>query len=95
MTRTKWQDLKNKRLGRPAARQAYAETERAYRIGEEVKRLREERGLSQRELGERMGTSQSVIARLEAGGVEPTIATLDRVAAALDVALDIRFAKSA
>ena len=95
MARRRWQELRAERLGAPAARDAYWQAARAYRIGAEVRRLREERGLSQRELAERMGTSQSVIARLEAGGVEPTIATLDRVAAALDVELDIHFAKSA
>ena len=95
MTRETWQDLKSKRLSQPAVREGYWQAARAYRIGEEVRRLREERGLSQRQLGERMGASQSVIARLEAGGVEPTIATLDRVAAALNMALDIHFAKSA
>lgn len=95
MSRKNWQDLRAKRFGVPAAREGYWQAERAYQIGDEVRRLREERGLSQRELGERMGATQSVIARLEAGGVEPTIATLDRVAAALEVELDIHFAKSA
>lgn len=95
MARRAWQDVRTKRLSTPAAREAYGQAARAHRIGEEVRRLREQRGLSQRQLGERMGVAQSVIARLEAGGVEPTLATLDRVAAALDVALDIHFAESA
>lgn len=95
MARQKWQEIRARRLQEPAARDAYWQAARAHRIGEEVRRLREERGWSQRELAERMGATQSVIARLEAGGVEPTIATLDRVAAALKVELDIRFATSA
>ena len=95
MTRRTWQEVRAERLTAPEARDAYWQASRAHRIGEEVRRLREERGLSQRELAERMGASQSVIARLEAGAVEPTIATLDRVAAALGVELDIHFAKSA
>lgn len=95
MTRKTWEEVRAKRLEVPTAREAYWQADRAHRIGEEVRRLREERGLSQRQLGELMGASQSVIARLEAGGVEPTIATLDRVANALNVALDIHFAKTA
>ena len=95
MTRRAWQEVRAKRLRTPAARDAYWQAARAFRIGEEVRRLREERGWSQRELAERMGATQSVIARLEAGGVVPTIATLDRVAAALGVELDIHFAESA
>jgi transcriptional regulator with XRE-family HTH domain len=64
---------------------------RAFQIGEEVRRLRSERGLSQQELAERMGVAQSVVARLEAGGVEPRVSTLDRVAQALGVELAIHF----
>lgn len=47
--------------------------------------LRTEARLSQRELAERMGTTQSVISRLEEGGGSPNrIDTLARVATALD-----------
>ena len=45
----------------------------------EVQLLREARrraGLSQRELAERLGTTQSSIARMESGAVSPTFATL-------------------
>ena len=48
-------------------------------------------GLSQREVAERMGTTQSVVGRLEAGGSKPTIATLERVADALGLRLEVRF----
>jgi transcriptional regulator with XRE-family HTH domain len=41
------------------------------------------------DLARRMGTTQSVIARLEAGGSKPSMTTLERVAHALDV--DLRF----
>ncbi len=95
MARKAWKDFRSTRLGSPAAREGYVRAQRAYQIGEEVRRLREAAGLSQRELAERMGSSQSVVARLEAGGVEPTLATLDRVAAALGADLDIHFAKTA
>jgi DNA-binding XRE family transcriptional regulator len=37
-------------------------------------------GLSQRELAQRMGTTQSTIARLEVGGRSPSIKTLLRLA---------------
>jgi transcriptional regulator with XRE-family HTH domain len=57
----------------------------------EIRALREKKGLSQRELAERIGTTQSAIARLEAGNVSPSLPTLDKVAQALgaEVSLSI------
>jgi len=48
---------------------------------------RHARGLSQAELAELCGTTQSAIARLEGGGRPPRIDTLLRVANALDCSL--------
>jgi predicted transcriptional regulator len=53
-------------------------------IAHRVAGRRAERGLSQRELAELTGTTQSAIARLEAGGRPPRIDTLLRIANALD-----------
>ena len=46
--------------------------------------------LSQAELAERMGTSQSAIARLESGRSMPSTRTLERLAAATGTKLRIR-----
>jgi len=89
--RRAWNDLRAERLSQPEARQAYWAAMRAFHIVEEVRRLRTERGLSQQELAQRMGVTQSVVARLEAGGVEPRLSTLDRVAQALDAELEVHF----
>jgi len=40
--------------------------------------------MSQRELGERVGTTQSAIARLEAGDAVPKLGTLQKLAEAFD-----------
>lgn len=53
-------------------------------LGPHVRSLRAVAGLSQQDLAERLGTTQSAIARLEAGRQEPTVGTLRRLAAALD-----------
>lgn len=55
----------------------------------ELIELRIRRGLTQAQLAERVGTTQSAISRLEAGQVEPTLDTLRRVAAALDSRVEI------
>ena len=57
------------------------------RIAEQVTEQRKARGLSQKELAELTGTTQSAIARLESGGRPPRIDTLLRIAEALDCEL--------
>jgi transcriptional regulator with XRE-family HTH domain len=44
-----------------------------------VREARQSAGLTQAELGERLGMSQSAIAKLERRGSNPTVETLDRV----------------
>lgn len=58
-------------------------------IAERVAERRKAWGVSQRELAELCGTTQSAIARLERGARPPRIDTLARVAAALDCELVI------
>ncbi|HEV2088532.1 MAG TPA: helix-turn-helix transcriptional regulator [Cryptosporangiaceae bacterium] len=47
-------------------------------------------GLSQTEVAARMGTSQSTVARLESGDVDPRLSTLERYARAVGRTLDVR-----
>ena len=56
-------------------------------VAEKVAHRRKELGLSQAELAELTSTTQSAIARLEAGGRPPRIDTLLRIAEALDCEL--------
>ena len=56
-------------------------------VAEQVATQRKARDLSQAELAELTGTTQSAIARLEGGGRPPRIDTLLRIAEALDCEL--------
>ena len=56
-------------------------------IAEKVSERRAQIGMSQRELAELVGTTQSAIARLERGGRPPRIDTLMRIAEALECEL--------
>jgi transcriptional regulator with XRE-family HTH domain len=59
------------------------------RIADQVAEQRRARGLSQKELAELTGTTQSAIARLESGGRPPRIDTLLGIAEALDCELTV------
>ena len=50
-----------------------------------LKRWRKRRRLTLRALGERSGVPYPSIQRIEAGLMSPTVATLERLAAALDI----------
>ena len=90
---TEWNALREqKRAEDPEAYDAgYAEADARYRLGVLVREHRLAAGLTQTELARRAATSQPAIARLEAGGAEPTVATLRRIAAALGVELVVEF----
>jgi len=79
------------RADSPARRRGYERAGRTIRLAMEIHALREKRGLSQRKLAERLATTQSALARLEAGNVSPSLPTLDKVADALGVELVVSF----
>ena len=54
-------------------------------LGERVKSLREDRDLSQRELGEAIGVRQSTISEIERGSNNPSWSTLQSLAKFFDV----------
>ena len=101
MTRSSWMQLKDKKLNamsateRPEYDRAFAEAKLAADVGQRVHDAREAAGLSQRELARRMGTSQAAIDRLESGGVGATLTTLQRVATALGLEVNVELRPSA
>jgi ribosome-binding protein aMBF1 (putative translation factor) len=87
---SRWDDVKNKRATPSANVRAAVDQDLA--LGQLIYDLRTGAGLSQRELAARMGTTQSVISRLEeGGGARNRIDTLARVATALDRHLIVSF----
>lgn len=90
MTR-RWTDLRKEFASEEGFDAAYEQARLAYELSVQVRKAREAKGLSQSQLAERMGTQQSVIARLEGGGITPTLPTLKRIADALGTKLTVGF----
>jgi transcriptional regulator with XRE-family HTH domain len=57
-------------------------------IGERLRARRHERGLSLRDLADRLGVSPSLISQIERGRANPSVSTLYALVGALDVSLD-------
>ena len=60
--------------------------------GAEIKKIRKTMGLTQKNLAERSGVSQSLIARIEAGSVDSRLSTLNKILSALTVLQEKRTA---
>ena len=86
---TKLADLKARLMQNPEFAAAYAVAAAEYRVIEEMIRARSAAGLTQEALAERMGTTQSAIARMEGGRVSPSVDTLRRYAAAVGKTLRV------
>ncbi|SMC39895.1 helix-turn-helix transcriptional regulator [Rhizobium sp. RU36D] len=87
---TKLADLKQRLIEHPEFREEYAKADIEFQLLEALVLARTRAKLSQAELARRIGTTQSAIARLEAGGVSPSVATLQRYAEATGSRLEIK-----
>lgn len=63
----------------------------AKRVGAALRAARAEAGMSQRSLGERIGSSGAYIANVEAGRENLTLGQLTNIASGLGAGLDISF----
>jgi ribosome-binding protein aMBF1 (putative translation factor) len=75
----------------PAYVAEYRALEEEFGIAAAVIAARTQAGLTQGELAERMGTTQSAIARLEGGKSKPSTSTLEKLAKATGTRLKISF----
>ena len=90
------QQFKKKALAKPGVRAAYDELAEEFPFLDEVLKARAKAGLTQAEVAERMGTTQSAVARLESGSAKhsPSLATLQRYAQALGYRVEVRLVQA-
>lgn len=62
-------------------------------IGADVRGTRRRHGLSQTDLAEKSGVAQADISRLECGRSNPSVRTLERIAAGMDTRVVFGFAE--
>ena len=73
----------------PEAAEAYEKLRPRYEFIGAVVQARHERGWTQKQLAEAIGTTQSAVARLERGDQDPRLSTMHAVCHALDLPLTI------
>lgn len=88
-------NLKRELLDDIKTRAAYDDMAAEFAIARELIAARARAGLSQSEVAERMGTTQSVVARLESGKRPPSMRTVERFAQAVGGHLVMRIEQQA
>ena len=90
MNSVKYEDFLEEQLSDEEFRNEYNEIEEQFTIAMEVIALRQKHNLTQKELAERVGTSQPAIARLESGNYRNlSLSFLRRIAEALNAVPEV------
>ena len=84
------QSIKRTLLAAPEVQAEYDALGAEFAIAREMIAARARAGLSQAEVAQRMGTTQSVIARLESGKRPPSLRTVQRYAQAVGARAVVR-----
>lgn len=87
--------LKNELMTDENFRKEYESLEQEFNFAAKMIEVRLQERLSQEQVARRMGTTQSVVARIESGRPLPSLRTLMRYAAAVGRTLDITLPKAA
>ncbi|MDR0248725.1 MAG: helix-turn-helix domain-containing protein [Oscillospiraceae bacterium] len=86
-----FEDALANRLEEPGFRAEYEALEPEFAIIQAMIDARKNTGLTQRELAQKTGMAQGDISKLESGNGNPSIKTLQRLAAAMDMQLRLEF----
>ena len=88
---TKFNDFLQEQLQDPEFRKEYEALQPEHAVVQAIIDARKNAGLTQKELSERTGIAQGDISKLENGNANPSIRTLQRLAAAMGLTLKVEF----
>ena len=90
-----YEAVKQRLLADPATRAAYEHPPLPIAIARAVVTRRRALGMSQQDLADRLGTSQTQVWRIESGQANLTLETLGKLAEVLQFALEVRLPEAA
>ena len=87
------EDMRHEIEGNPKLKRTYDALQPKYDLIRAILDVRLKRGVTQKELARRAGTTQSAIARFESGAGNPTLDFLSKVSAAVGARLEVRISR--
>lgn len=88
-----WQQLKTELLRNKAVKKEYDRLTPRYVAISELISARIKKGITQKELAQKIGTKQSAIARFEAGNVNPSLGFLEKMAEVMGYKIHVSLSK--
>lgn len=88
-----FEDMKRQMLASPGLKAAYDALAPKYALISAMLDARTKKGMTQAEIADRAGTTQSAIARFESGRTNPTLEFASRLSKAVGAKLEIRLSK--
>ena len=84
-------DYLQEQLKNPAFKAEYDKLQPEFEVIKAILDARVKKGVTQKDLAQKIGTKQSVLSRLESGKANPSIKFLQKLAEGLNTHLEIRF----
>lgn len=88
---TKFNDYLNEQMKDPSFRKEWDALEPEFSIMQAMIDARKASGLTQKQLSERTGIAQADISKLESGNANPSLKTLQRLAAGMGMKVRVEF----
>ena len=88
---TKFNDYLNEQMKDPAFKEEWEALEPEFTIMQAMIDARKASGLTQKQLSERTGIAQADISKLESGNANPSLKTLQRLAAGMNMKVKVEF----
>lgn len=90
---SKWEDLEKELLADPEVKKEYDRLAPRYAVISALIEARLKKGMTQKDIAEKLGTKQSAIARLEGGNINPSLEFLQKIAQVMGYKLTVSFSR--
>jgi len=81
--------VSNRKINNPEFKEGYEEGYRSFKIGALLRQAREDSGLTQEEIAERLNTKKSAISRIENHAEDIKLSTLEKFASVLGRKIEV------